>query len=520
MLQSLLPEGIERIMDAGAGWLLTYLLHSSALLGLAWVVDRWSRVGGDARLRSWLWRTALVGGVLTATVASLGWSPSAVELNVTEAEKAVLELPASGGEASARLTLSHRSDRTDPAAWWTSLGHDWPYLFVLASVALAVVILAGRATRLWSFYRRLRRRRSVESGPLRDALDDLARGDPVDREVSLSTVPELASPVALPGGEICVPARMSGELDEGEMKALLAHELAHVRRGDPSALLALAALETLLAVQPLNRVARRRLVSAAESQIDDRVRRLGLGTELASTLVTVGRWMPGRRTQGHVAGLARQSELETRVRRLLDGPDVPAETSGPGGAAMIAGGAAVLGAVTLLSPAAVLTTSPHPPHVGPGSVAGGGETVRCESPFPGVSVPGGEDCSPGNGPTAADLRQLGDGRGVGLYVEVDAPERPLRLRLRPGGVSVRWITSSGRHTVLPLPPVGEETRGSVATLGVSEMGAGEQVLYLPPSVRRLMVVVNGRVVTSGRLPHDGGLPRLVAPEEGEKTASS
>jgi len=153
-------------------------------------------------------------------------------------------------------------------------------------------------------------------------------------------------------------------------------------------------------------------------------------------------------------------------------------------------------------------------------VAGGGETVRCESPFPGVSVPGGEDCSPGNGPTAADLRQLGDGGGVGLYVEVDAPERPLRLRLRPGGVSVRWITSSGRHTVLPLPPVGEETRGSVATLGVSAVDAGEQVLYLPPSVRRLMVVVNGRVVTSGRLPHDGGLPRLVAPKEGETKTSS
>ena len=187
---------------------------------------------------------------------------------------------------------------------------------------------------------------------------------------------------------------------------------------------------------------------------------------------------------------------------------------------MIAGAATVLGAVTLLSPAAILTTSPHPPHVGPRSVAGGGETVRCESPFPGVSVPGGEDCSPGTGPTAAARRQLGDGKGVGLYVEVDAPERPLRLRLRPGGGAVRWLTSSGRQTVLPVPPAGEETRESVATFGVSEVDAGEQVLYLPPSVRRLMVVVNGRVVTSGRLPRDGGLPRLVAPEEGEEKTSS
>lgn len=546
MLQALLPEVVERVMVPGAGWLLTYLFHSTALLGLAWALDRWSRVAADARLRSWLWRTALVGGVVTTTVASLGWSPSAVELSVTEAEKAVLELPAAGqgaaarptsadptpspAEASSRLTSGapvaarftrpHRSDLTDPAAWWTSVGHDWPHLLVLGSVAVAALVLAGRATRLWSFFRRLRGRKTVESGPLCDALDDLERGDRGDRTVSLSTARGLASPVALPGGEICVPARVPGELDEGEMKALLAHELAHLRRGDPSTLLGLATLEALLAIQPLNRVARRRLVAATECQIDDRVRSLGLGTELASTLVTVGRWMRGRRAQGPAAGLAREGELEARVRRLLDGPDVSAKTSGRAGASMIAGGAAVLGVVTLLSPAASFTTAPHSPHLGHGSADTGRGTIYCDSPFATASDRGGEDCSPETGPPATARRELADGSGVGLYVEVDAPQRQLRLRFRPGGASLRWFSSSGRQMVLPLPPSGEQRRGEVATLGVSAREAGEQVLYLPPSVRRLMVVVNGRVVTRGRLPRGGGFPRLVAPKEGETTASS
>lgn len=546
MLQSLLPEAIEGVMVFGAGWLLTYLLHSTVLLGIAWCLDRWSGISASPRLRSWLWRAALVGGVATATLASLGWSPSAVELSVTEAEKAVLELPTAGGSPSAqpvapdaapspgesysrpesaappaaRFTSPHRSDLTNPVAWWAAASHDWPYLLFLASVAVAAAVLLGRGLRLWSFFRHLGSRQPVESGPLREALDDLV-DDPLDaREVALSLSGTLASPVTLPGGEICVPSRAREELDDREMKALLAHELTHLRRRDPPTLLALAALEGLLAVQPLNRVARRRLVSAAESRIDDHVRRLGLGTALASTIVTVGRWMRGGRAQGHVAGLARDSELETRVRRLLDGPDMSEEAGAPGAAPFVAGAAVVLGAITLLSPAARMSPTPHPPHLGHGSADIARETLRCDSPFAGISVPGGEDCSSEAGPGAAARRELAEGDGVGLYVEVDAPDRELRLRLRPGGASVRWHASSGRQLALPMPRTDWEPEGTVATLRVSARDGEEHVLYLPPSVRRLMVVVNGRIVTGDRLPTGGDLPRLVTPKEEKQPRSS
>ena len=58
------------IAGAAVPWLATFLLHSTVLLGAAWALDVLLR-GRAPRVRATAWRTALVGGVLTATLASL-----------------------------------------------------------------------------------------------------------------------------------------------------------------------------------------------------------------------------------------------------------------------------------------------------------------------------------------------------------------------------------------------------------------------------------------------------------------
>src|SRR5213082_1699063 len=49
-------------------WLLTYLIHSSALLGLAWLVTRRRRLEPVAA--DLLWKVALVAGLVTGTIQS------------------------------------------------------------------------------------------------------------------------------------------------------------------------------------------------------------------------------------------------------------------------------------------------------------------------------------------------------------------------------------------------------------------------------------------------------------------
>jgi hypothetical protein len=52
-------------MNTLLGWLVTYLIHSTVLLGLAWLVDRLLRA--RPHWQELVWKVALVGGLLTAT---------------------------------------------------------------------------------------------------------------------------------------------------------------------------------------------------------------------------------------------------------------------------------------------------------------------------------------------------------------------------------------------------------------------------------------------------------------------
>src|ERR671924_2325483 len=69
------------VVQAVAGWLLTYAIHSTILLGLAWLLAE--RLREQQAWLDWIWKVALVGAVVTTTAQSalrvqpLGgrWSP-------------------------------------------------------------------------------------------------------------------------------------------------------------------------------------------------------------------------------------------------------------------------------------------------------------------------------------------------------------------------------------------------------------------------------------------------------------
>src|SRR5688572_20769208 len=59
------------MLDLTLTWLSTYLLHSTLLLGAAWAIGRLLGARAPA-LRTHLWRAALVGALVTATLQSAG----------------------------------------------------------------------------------------------------------------------------------------------------------------------------------------------------------------------------------------------------------------------------------------------------------------------------------------------------------------------------------------------------------------------------------------------------------------
>ncbi|HEU4456000.1 MAG TPA: hypothetical protein VFR81_23240, partial [Longimicrobium sp.] len=72
-----------------AAWLLTYLVHSTLLIGAAWAVSR--RVRRMA-VHDLLWKVALVGGVATATL-QLALRPGAADASARPAAALLAPVP-------------------------------------------------------------------------------------------------------------------------------------------------------------------------------------------------------------------------------------------------------------------------------------------------------------------------------------------------------------------------------------------------------------------------------------------
>jgi Zn-dependent protease with chaperone function len=267
-------------------WLLTYAVHGAMFTALAFVAER-TRWGAVASRRDAFWKLALVGGVVTSTVfVAAGSAPSG----------AAVRLSPQGAIAPAL---------------------DSDGVFWLATAWMAITaLLALRAGRAWRLgISHVGRRRVIRRGPAPALLREIL-GPAADR-VTLSCSRTLRVPVAF-AREICVPVRALRELPHDELRALLAHEAAHVVRRDAAWLAIAAAVRALGWWQPLNLVAAARLRLAMELCCDERAAaQPHERAALARCLITVAEWSV-EEYPGFAAMASRGSALRRRLETLLD----------------------------------------------------------------------------------------------------------------------------------------------------------------------------------------------------------
>jgi hypothetical protein len=190
-------------------------------------------------------------------------------------------------------------------------------LLLPMGVALCVVRFASVA-------RRFSRGELLTAGPARAMLDRIRLRAGIRRDIRLRRSPRAQQPLAcgLIRWTIALPAATETHLNEKQLEALLAHELAHLVRGDVAWLWFGQLLCTCLCWQPLNFVARRRWRSAAEYRCDDWA--VDSGAEplsLASCLTEVAGWRitGGSPALGETA-TGTPSEFGRRIRRLASMP--------------------------------------------------------------------------------------------------------------------------------------------------------------------------------------------------------
>lgn len=339
-------------------WVGTYLVHSTVLIVGVWALTFALRRVLSMSMQETLWKAALVGGLATASVqlvigAAPPWghlelpsalgktavqtspapAPSAVELAPAQVERRIVE----HRSGDLRVTTIRESKPTavapsvaprapgqpvhDPSPWaWVLLG-----LLALGS-SIAIVRLGVAGVRL---RRQLAGRREVVEDPLLETFlalcdkaglrgHDKAKGK--GKRIKLTASPGLRSPLALGRQEIVVPDKAIEALGPHQQQAMLAHEMAHLVRRDPSWMVLASIVEAVFFFQPLNHLARRRMQEAAEFLCDDwAARHTGNGMHLAKCLAEVATWVErGPTAPPMVSTMATKgSPIVRRISRLL-----------------------------------------------------------------------------------------------------------------------------------------------------------------------------------------------------------
>ncbi len=117
---------------------------------------------------------------------------------------------------------------------------------------------------------------------------------------------------------ILLPEDIEARLNPDELRALLAHEFAHLQRGDVMWLWLGRVLSNCLGFQPLNAVARRAWQVTAEIQCDDwAVEHDVSAMSLASCLAQVAEWKLDRVSAAALAVTGSSGSLTVRIERLL-----------------------------------------------------------------------------------------------------------------------------------------------------------------------------------------------------------
>lgn len=345
------PSGLTAL--AGVA-LLTLLLHGLVFLGLAWSLERlrWVR---HARAREFVWRSAVLGGVASAAL-QLGLGAVAagpqyrmkVELAARDVATArppaaapvlaVASFPAAAASAYgvsadfAALPPAALSPPVAPAATASAAvaadsaaaGLRWGLPRALPWLLAGWLLVSlWQGLRLSFSAQALAHLRAaalpLEARDWQDDAAELARGFAMSAP-ELKVSPATGSPLATPRGSILLPV-WALSLPRDQRRALLAHELAHLRRRDPQWRVVLALWRAVLWPLPLAALAQRRLEALAELECDAAAARaLGDGRPLAECLAQCLGHRPGHRIPTFAAAMAApRSPLLQRAEQLLEG---------------------------------------------------------------------------------------------------------------------------------------------------------------------------------------------------------
>lgn len=308
------------------GWALVHFAWQGVLAAGVFAVLEAAAQGASARVRY---------GLAAATLSTMALLPP---LTVLLTRGSAREIPPAAGSAAATFG-------TTPATSPLARAGEGPVLAVRARIANAlpgvvalwcagVVVLSLRFLGGWRLVQRMDRSARPLIGGAAAGLDALRRRMRISRPVRLleSTMVEVPTVVGWLRPAILLPAATLAGLSVEQLEAILAHELAHVRRHDYLASLLQSGVETLLFYHPAVWWVSHRMRVERELCCDDEaVAACGNPLEYARALAGLEALRPAPR----LAPAATGGPLFERIARLVADPSRHRVRASRGAAALL-----------------------------------------------------------------------------------------------------------------------------------------------------------------------------------------
>jgi len=389
---------VEALIAATAGWLLTVALHGSVFLAAAWLIDRSWRAPPNA-WRELMWRVALFGGVITASLqpiagpspiaarwqlagtaaASTAIAPAQTAAWVSDAQSMSVGAPVAARHSAVSIPAPPAADIASATAtpgaallFAPLRALKWPAWIVGVWLLGALFALTRVLRSLMHLRHALRDAAPVARGAAAELVELVEHA--AVRAPRLLSLAGIASPMATTGARIVAPAWALESLDRGQLRAMLAHELAHVVRRDPEWKVVSAFWRALFWFLPAA-FAQRRLDDLAELACDAfAVQQTGNAHGVAECLAACAEHqLSGLQPRGSAYALAaamavHESSFGHRIECLLEGVCMQPIVSGVRSRAVALIVLAVAGlclpTFSLLSPR-IASAAPAPPPAPP-----------------------------------------------------------------------------------------------------------------------------------------------------------
>ena len=349
----------------------------------------------------------------------------------------VVDPPAAAADAGP--TAAPPLTRTPGAGRASSLGRGLAMIWLVGASAFAArLVLAALRVR------RHARDAGPACGPVAARLAELAAASGVHGAVLGLVSRQELIPMAWGWRRpVVLLPKDAGSWPEGRLRAVLLHELAHIRRRDVATQLVGELARGLFWFHPLAWWSLRRLRAEQEAACDDCVLRAGTHPDdYAEDLLAVTTRLPaGPQAAGVALAMGRPERIEARIRAIL-APDRDRRPVGGVRLALVAGLFLAIATVAAVVAPAVVRDDAAEGEASPGPASAAEETRAVGTE--GAEVPQSESPADGDAAAAPTVDLLGEW----FHAAEDTPGEPLEIGEDGQGL---WIVYAG--TKARLEPV-------------------------------------------------------------------